>query len=136
MGCACAGSAIAFAGAFYQGLGYGESIQTAFNLGCNQIELRALGHADVPRLLVRSGIRPEEIRPMESAALPSMAELRGPQIKTRGYDVDREAALKVALRQEDSRVIAVATGLELLLKLRQPHPALVAYMDLKVAAPR
>ena len=32
-------SAIAFAASFYQALGYGKSIQTAFDLGCSEIEL-------------------------------------------------------------------------------------------------
>ncbi len=34
-------SAIAFAAGFYQALGYGRSIQTAFDLGCLQIDLQA-----------------------------------------------------------------------------------------------
>ncbi|WP_437963525.1 pentapeptide repeat-containing protein [Sorangium sp. So ce260] len=55
-------AAIAFAGAFYQAIGFGESVQTAFELGCNEIDLRALAHADVPRLILREGVKPEEIR--------------------------------------------------------------------------
>jgi hypothetical protein len=74
-------SAVAFAGAFYQALGYGESVQTAFNLGCNQIDLQALAHADVPRLMARPGIRPEEVCPIKTAAPRSMEEPCGPQIK-------------------------------------------------------
>ncbi len=38
-------SAIAFAASFYQALGYGRSIQTAFDLGCVQIEMQATGRA-------------------------------------------------------------------------------------------
>jgi hypothetical protein len=48
-------SAIAFASAFYQALGYGEDVQTAFDLGCGQIALAGLGYANVPRLFVREG---------------------------------------------------------------------------------
>jgi hypothetical protein len=55
-------SAVAFAGAFYQALGYGENMKTAFELGCNQIDLTGLAHSDAPRLLVRHGSRPEEVR--------------------------------------------------------------------------
>jgi len=39
-------SAIAFAASFYQALGYGRSIQTAFELGCGQIDLERGGNAD------------------------------------------------------------------------------------------
>jgi hypothetical protein len=49
-------SAIAFAGAFYQALGYGESVKVAFDLGANQIDIAGLAEADVPRLVCRSGV--------------------------------------------------------------------------------
>jgi len=49
-------SAIAFAASFYQALAYGRSIQTAFDLGCGQIDLEDLGEEDTPRLKVSSGI--------------------------------------------------------------------------------
>lgn len=49
-------SAIAFAGAFYQALGFGESVQTAFDLGCNQIDMLGLAQADAPRLVCRVGV--------------------------------------------------------------------------------
>jgi hypothetical protein len=55
-------SAIAFAGAFYQALGFGENIQIAFDLGCNQVDLRMLTHTDVPRLIARHGVTPEDVR--------------------------------------------------------------------------
>jgi hypothetical protein len=42
-------SAIAFASSFYQALGYGESIQTAFDLGCNRIGLEGLSKEDRKR---------------------------------------------------------------------------------------
>lgn len=46
-------SAIAFAWAFYQGLGFGEPITKAFELGKNQIRLEGSTDVDVPQLLVR-----------------------------------------------------------------------------------
>ncbi|WP_437907983.1 CHAT domain-containing protein [Sorangium sp. So ce327] len=55
-------SAIAFAGAFYQALGYGEDVKSAFELGCNQIGLTGLAQSDVPRLVVRDGVRSEDVR--------------------------------------------------------------------------
>lgn len=44
-------SAISFASAFYQALGYGKDIKTAFDLGCSQIDLDNLGEQEIPRLL-------------------------------------------------------------------------------------
>jgi DNA-binding response OmpR family regulator len=44
-------SAISFAASFYQGLGYGRDVKTAFDLGCAQIDLENLGEEDVPKLI-------------------------------------------------------------------------------------
>ena len=47
----------AFAAALYQGLAYRESMQTAFDLGCNELQLQGLtSDAAVPVLLTRKGI--------------------------------------------------------------------------------
>jgi hypothetical protein len=53
-------AAISFAAAFYQALGYGRDVKTAFDLGCVQIDLENLYEQDTPKLLaVRA--KPEEI---------------------------------------------------------------------------
>lgn len=44
-------AAISFAKAFYQALGYGRSVKTAFDLGCAQIDLENLDEQDIPKLL-------------------------------------------------------------------------------------
>jgi formylglycine-generating enzyme required for sulfatase activity len=44
-------SAIAFSTAFYQAIGFGKSVATAFELGCVQIDLENLGAQDIPKLL-------------------------------------------------------------------------------------
>ena len=49
-------AAIRFAGGFYQALGYGRSVQTAFELGCNKINLAKLDEEAVPKLLVKPGV--------------------------------------------------------------------------------
>jgi hypothetical protein len=51
-------AAIAFAVSFYRALGYGKSVKEAFDLGCNEIALRALPDSDVPRLYVKQGADP------------------------------------------------------------------------------
>lgn len=52
--------AISFAAAFYQGLGYGRDVKTAFDLGCSRIDLENLGESSVPRLFALRN-RPESI---------------------------------------------------------------------------
>lgn len=44
-------AALAFATAFYQGLGYGQSVQTAYDLGCNALNLHDLATTAQPQLL-------------------------------------------------------------------------------------
>ncbi len=44
-------SAIAFAKSFYQGLGYGKDVETAFKLGTNQLGLSKLKDKDTPKIL-------------------------------------------------------------------------------------
>jgi hypothetical protein len=46
-------AAIGFAAAFYQAIGYGEDMETAFKLACNQIDLEGLGEQDTPKLISR-----------------------------------------------------------------------------------
>ncbi len=44
-----------FSEAFYQALGYGRDVQSAFELGCVQIDLQGLAEGDTPRLLAKRG---------------------------------------------------------------------------------
>uniref|UniRef100_A0A832H346 CHAT domain-containing protein n=1 Tax=Oscillatoriales cyanobacterium SpSt-402 TaxID=2282168 RepID=A0A832H346_9CYAN len=44
-------AAISFAVSFYQALGFGTSIETAFSLGCVEINLESLGEENKPKLL-------------------------------------------------------------------------------------
>jgi len=44
-------AARSFSSAFYQALGYGQSVKTAFDLGCGQIHMEELGEHNVPVLL-------------------------------------------------------------------------------------
>lgn len=46
-------AAISFAAAFYQGLGYGCNLKTAFELGCVQIDLENLDEQDTPKLMLK-----------------------------------------------------------------------------------
>lgn len=45
----------AFAASFYEALAYGRNVKTAFELGCNRIDLSGLPDDDVPQLLAPKG---------------------------------------------------------------------------------
>jgi CheY-like chemotaxis protein len=53
-------AAISFSLAFYQALGYGKDIKTAFDLGCVQIDLENLEEQDIPQLIALN-IEPEKL---------------------------------------------------------------------------
>jgi hypothetical protein len=48
-------AAIAFAASFYQALGFGRPVDTAFRLGCNELKLRRIPEERTPRLFVKDG---------------------------------------------------------------------------------
>jgi hypothetical protein len=53
-------AAISFAAAFYQALGYGKDVKTAFELGCVQIDIENLNEQDTPKLLAKR-VSPRDI---------------------------------------------------------------------------
>jgi hypothetical protein len=55
-------AALAFSSSFYLGLGHGKSVQAAFDLGCNQIELAAAGGTELPTLLSRPGVDASKVK--------------------------------------------------------------------------
>ena len=54
-------AAIAFAAAFYQALGFGEPVATAFRLACNELELRRIPEDGTPSLKVKRGVDAETL---------------------------------------------------------------------------
>ena len=54
-------AAISFAAAFYQALGYGRDIKTAFELGRIQINLEDLDEQDTPKLIAHN-VNPQTIK--------------------------------------------------------------------------
>jgi len=53
-------AAISFAASFYQALGYGRNVKTAFDLGCLEIHMEDLGEEDTPKLIAKLG-DPKEV---------------------------------------------------------------------------
>lgn len=62
-------AAISFAIAFYQALGYGKDVRTAFDLGCLQIDLENLNEQDTPKFLAINS-NPKEIILAKGSLLP------------------------------------------------------------------
>lgn len=54
-------AAIEFSAAFYQGIAYGRSVQTAFDLGVSALELKGIHGADIPDILPRRGVAAEDL---------------------------------------------------------------------------
>ncbi|MCI0557813.1 MAG: CHAT domain-containing protein, partial [Nitrososphaera sp.] len=50
-----------FAESFYQALGYGKSIKTAFDLGCNKVARLNIPEAHTPKLLYKPDVDPSSI---------------------------------------------------------------------------
>ena len=101
-------SAIAFAASFYQALGYGRNIQTAFALGCGQIDLESLGDADVPKLTVATGVDAERLQfatnpanlPVNEPIAPQGFSLKQQIEETKQEIEDLGANLTAPSRQE------------------------------------
>jgi hypothetical protein len=65
-------AAIDFAAAFYLGLGYGRSVQTAFDLGRNRIGLAGLESDDwAPKLVVKRGVHARQVVLVHDSDAPS-----------------------------------------------------------------
>lgn len=48
-------AAIKFSQGFYRGIGFGKDVETAFKLGCNQIDLQGLNEQTSPQILWKNG---------------------------------------------------------------------------------
>lgn len=69
-------AAIEFAASFYQGLGYGRDVQTAFELGRNQIDLEGIPELDTPQLLAPKGQPDQLVFVSVSLLAPPQEDLR------------------------------------------------------------
>ena len=58
-------AAITFTAAFYRAIGFGQPIQTAFDLGKNQLALEGFAGHDIPELLSRTAVDPSSIQPLD-----------------------------------------------------------------------
>ena len=54
--------AVAFAGAFYQAIGFGRDLDAAYRYACAQVDLAVPSRAALPTIHCREGVRAEELR--------------------------------------------------------------------------
>lgn len=66
-------SARLFASAFYGALGYGLSVKRAFEQGRVSLALHASVYAEVPRLIVRGGVNPDEVFLVDDERLEALS---------------------------------------------------------------
>jgi len=94
-------AAISFAVAFYQALGFGRNVKTAFDLGCLQIDLEGLDEQKTPKLLAISN-NPQELVFVHDQSVPDKHSVTKVDI-TESIDVNhgvliiKEKAIKKAL---------------------------------------
>lgn len=55
-------SAIAFSAGFYEALGYGEDVETAFELACTLVDAKKLGPANMMQLMCAPGVSARQVR--------------------------------------------------------------------------
>ena len=59
-------AAIAFAAAFYQAIGFGESVKAAFDCGIAAISIEGISETRTPKLLCRRGVNPDKVFVLKS----------------------------------------------------------------------
>ena len=96
-------AALVFAAYFYQSLAFGCSVEEAFKLAQNQLEIESFEGADIPELLVRDGANPAEIR----IGNPSHS-LLGTESEAEAQSVEaaEDRASLTAISENDSKITA------------------------------
>jgi hypothetical protein len=116
-------SARAFAGYFYEALGYGRSVEEAFELARKQLKMRGLGGSNVPRLLVRekTGVEQADHQPLSHGIKPD-AMLQGlgsqfvAQLRIAGHFQDTEQSQHAIYLDRNLYVHRVSTETAILLQ--------------------
>jgi hypothetical protein len=97
-------TAVAFAGAFYEALGFGRDVSTAYQLACAQANLTLASPGELPTLHTREGVRPEAIRLL---ARPAEAHPEPPQEPAQFLDAIRDALTTLTPRA-DNRALSLS----------------------------
>jgi CHAT domain len=73
-------AAIVFASAFYSALAHRQDVPAAFNLALAQLDLSQIPEADIPDLMTRPGITPEELVPTPKEQPPERGAQSADQV--------------------------------------------------------
>jgi tetratricopeptide (TPR) repeat protein len=90
-------AALKFAAHFYQSLAFGCSVEEAFELARNQLDIEEIKGAHIPELLVRDGANPAEIRIGNPSHL---------LIEPESGAFDKDGTSPVAIAGNDSEIMA------------------------------
>jgi len=101
-------AAIVFAAAFYRALGFGKSVQTAFELGTNALMLESIPEEETPELLVRNGVDASQVF-LLNPRLEGTGEQKNPL--TPGRPVDRILLLNALKRLGPSDLSTLITAI-------------------------
>jgi CheY-like chemotaxis protein len=137
-------AAINFAMAFYQALGYGRNVKTAFDLGCAQIDLENLDEQDTPKLLA-ANINPMNINIVEDmheehllqgaldlsnvvaerkqppASLGEVTDQKYKLVMIIDDSLNTRIIVETVLRREGFECKSFADGIEAISWLKSPH---------------
>jgi hypothetical protein len=86
-------TAIVFISAFYLALGFGESVQNAFQQGITQLLIKNISEEDIPQLFTRPDIDASQITLKELAQTSQPQASPAPQIKARKNSGEDKSAM-------------------------------------------
>jgi class 3 adenylate cyclase len=103
-------AAIKFAASFYRALGFGRSIQEAFDLGRTALLLEGIPEQDTPQLLVRTGVDPAAIVLVQAPQRGASSVIAVPT--AHGSETQAEGVEKAIVVVDLSRYSDIAKDLE------------------------
>ncbi len=114
-------AALIFAAHFYQSLAFGCSVEEAFKLAQNQLEIEGIEGSHIPELLVRDGANPAEIRIGNPSH--SLVETES-EAEAQSVEAAKDRASLTAISENDSKIMTsglVLRGLAGEKSQEEPH---------------
>ncbi|GCF09671.1 hypothetical protein KDI_32350 [Dictyobacter arantiisoli] len=90
-------ASIAFVFGFYQALGFGESVQSAFDQGLTQIQIKNIPQHHIPQLFTRPGVDANRV------TLKELAQVQPTQSGLSSRVIDRPISIFISYAPEDKR---------------------------------
>jgi formylglycine-generating enzyme required for sulfatase activity len=90
--------AIAFAGGFYESIGFGRDLAAAYQLALAQVRLLDLETAVLPRMVCREGVQPESVRLLDDVRDDALSDVAPPPITQRATAAPTQRKLRAGTR--------------------------------------